>query len=332
MYKFSIILPVRNGGEYVKTCVNSILSQTEQDFNLIVLDNCSTDGTREWLASLQNKKIIIYPADRPLTIEENWARAIDVPKNEFITLIGHDDILHPDYLSVINNLINQHPAAGLYQTHFNFIDEKGDIIRPCAGMQNTIKPEEFIQYTLLNKIEVTGTGFMIRSAEYDKIGGIPPYPNLLYADIEMVLQLIGNSYLAVAPDTTFEFRFHINNTSKSGGEKRLAAFERLIAYLKKVEIENEVYRDIIQKNVSTFLHSYVIGSCHKLIYIPEKKREGITMDRIIEVAKKAAQTLSPVISFFPEKNKSIVLAKLVDSNPVTRAFFLFYKSFKQRTF
>ena len=99
MNKFSIILPVRNGGEYVKTCVNSILSQTEQDFNLIVLDNCSTDGTREWLASLQNKKIIIYPADRPLTIEENWARAIDVPKNEFITLIGHDDILHPDYLS-----------------------------------------------------------------------------------------------------------------------------------------------------------------------------------------------------------------------------------------
>ena len=70
--KYSIILPVRNGGEYVKACVNTILSQTLQDFNLLVLDNCSTDGTSEWLTSLQNEKIILFPADKPLTIEENW--------------------------------------------------------------------------------------------------------------------------------------------------------------------------------------------------------------------------------------------------------------------
>src|SRR6185295_11425434 len=98
MSKYSIILPVRNGGEYVKDCINSILNQTLPDFGLHVLDNCSTDGTREWIESINDERITIYPGEKPLTIEENWSRIVSIPKNEFITLIGHDDILFPGYL------------------------------------------------------------------------------------------------------------------------------------------------------------------------------------------------------------------------------------------
>ena len=82
MAKFSIILPVRNGGEYIKTCIESILSQTLSNFNLHVLDNYSTDGTSEWLKSLQDERVIIFSADRPLSIEENWARVIGIQKND----------------------------------------------------------------------------------------------------------------------------------------------------------------------------------------------------------------------------------------------------------
>jgi len=330
--KFSIILPVRNGGTYIKTCVSSILSQTLQDFNLIVLDNCSTDGTREWLESLKNEKIIIHASAKPLTIEENWARITRVPKNEFITLIGHDDILYPQYLSVIDNLIKQFPDAGAYQTHFNFIDEMGAIIRSCVKMENKILPDSFLGYVLKNKIEITGTGFMMRSWEYDKMGGIPLYPNLLYADIELVMELINNSYLAVARESTFEFRFHINNTSKSGGEKRLLAFEKMVFYLKQLEIKKSEYKNIIQGNIDDFLNFYVIGACHKLLYIPVTNREGITIDKIIVSAKNAALALSPNIRFVPEKKPAIILAKLIDSNIFLRKLFLFVKSFKKRTF
>ena len=83
MNKFSIILPVRNGGEYVKECINSILSQTYPNFNLIVLDNNSADGTKEWISELKNEKIIIIPSSKDLTIEENWGRVKDIDKNEF---------------------------------------------------------------------------------------------------------------------------------------------------------------------------------------------------------------------------------------------------------
>ena len=85
MPKYSVILPVRNGGEYVKESVNSVLAQYYSDFNFIILDNCSTDGTFEWLQSLTDERIILYPSDKSLTIEQNWARVLTIPKNEFIT-------------------------------------------------------------------------------------------------------------------------------------------------------------------------------------------------------------------------------------------------------
>ena len=68
--KYSIILPVRNGGEYVKECVNSIVEQTYTDFHLHVLDNYSTDGTLEWVRSLKDERIKIYPSEIALSMEE----------------------------------------------------------------------------------------------------------------------------------------------------------------------------------------------------------------------------------------------------------------------
>ena len=127
MPKYSVILPVRNGGNLVKECVNSILAQTNTDFNLLVLDNNSNDGTLQWIAALNDARIFLYPSSGDLSMEENWARIREIDKSEFMTLIGHDDMLQPHYLSEMERLIAKNPGASLYQTHFSFIPSKGDL-------------------------------------------------------------------------------------------------------------------------------------------------------------------------------------------------------------
>src|SRR5437868_2299364 len=113
MKKFSIILPVYNGGDYVKECVQSILSQSLPEFNLHVLDNLSTDGTAEWIDSLKDERIKIYRSEKFLSMEQNWQRALAIDKNEMMTLIGHDDVLHANYLETMQALIEKHPQASL---------------------------------------------------------------------------------------------------------------------------------------------------------------------------------------------------------------------------
>ena len=80
MNRYSIILPVYNGGEYFKECVFSILSQTYACFDLHVLDNHSTDGSSEWIKTLKDPRIKIYRSESFLSMEENWKRILDIPK------------------------------------------------------------------------------------------------------------------------------------------------------------------------------------------------------------------------------------------------------------
>src|SRR5258706_11635663 len=143
-HKFSIILPVRNGGEYIKECVHSILSQTYTEFNLHIIENCSTDGSAEWITTLHDERIIVYPAEKPLTIEENWGRIISIPKSEFMTMIGHDDLLDKNYLAVMDTLIKKYPDASLFQTHFRYIDGKGKFVRNCKPMSEKQTAAEFL--------------------------------------------------------------------------------------------------------------------------------------------------------------------------------------------
>src|SRR4051812_38410138 len=162
MYSYSVILPVRNGGEFVKECVHSILQQVYTNFNLVVLDNNSTDGTSEWISSLNDKRIVIYRSDRDLSIEENWGRIKDVPKKEFMTMIGHDDLLYPNYLQEMDALITKHPQATLYQTHFTYINETGALIRSCLPMDEVQYGHEFLAFQFTKILESTGTGYLMR--------------------------------------------------------------------------------------------------------------------------------------------------------------------------
>ena len=324
--KFSVILPVHNGGEYVKDCIRSILSQTLNDFNLIVLDNYSSDGTLQWIQSLNDERVTIYSSQKLLTIEENWGRIISVQKNEFSTLIGHDDVLKPDYLQIMNELINKFPGASLYQAHFTFIDSEEKKIRNCKPMQEKEDGPEFLRSVLQNKIDIVGTGFMMRSKDYDDLNGIPTsYPNLLFADFELWLNLTAKNYKATSPNQGFYFRLHQSTTSASTDEKYQQSFEKFLSFLEELGSKSASYKKVIEQNAAIFLMHYCKSLAHRILRTPKEKRKNITVSSVIQKGKEYNYRLTADKNFNPLSNFSILLAKMIDSNPATRSLFLLYR-------
>lgn len=326
MSKYSIILPVRNGGSYVKDCVNSILGQTYTDFNFIVLDNCSTDGTLEWLQSLNDSRIVIIPSDKPLTIEENWGRIVSVQKNEFITLIGHDDILYPNFLEVIDKLVLSNPEASLFHTHFNFINAEGAIVRTSKPMLDRLRGYEFLEAFLKHSIDLMGTGYVMRSKDYDALNGIPiKYPSLLFADFELWLKLSLISYEAIAPDNCFAFRVHQSTTTTSQDEKLHRALDIFIDYLVELSVKDSKAKNAINLYGADFLLFYCKGFSHRLMRTPLVKRQGLTVNGFINYTKKLAIKLGVDKKYRPESLNAIKIAKLIDSNTVLSKLFLLFK-------
>ena len=323
--KFSIILPVRNGGEYVKKCVQSIIAQTYTGFNLHILENCSTDGTAEWLRTLNDERIIIIPSDRPLGIEENWGRIISIPKNEYMTMIGHDDVLDRSYLEVMNDLIKQYPDASLYQTHFRYIDGKGKFIRSCKKMDERQNAAEFLAAFLQNKIDINGTGFMMRSEDYDAAGGIPSYPSLLFADFELWIRLTARCYMATSTKECFSFRIHRSTTSISADLKLHQAFAQFIKYLKNLKQESATFESVILDYAIPFVRFWCKGLTHRLLRTPKDKRNNLCVSLFLKQCKKYADELAPGNNFDPVETLSLRLAQKIDHFAITRSLFLAFK-------
>lgn len=326
LMKYSIILPVRNGGEYIKECILNILSQTLDNFNLIILENFSTDGTQAWIESLNDPRIIIIPAEKPLSMQENWSRAAFIDRNEFMTMVGADDVLYPDYLQTIDDLIIKHPGASLYQTHFRFINEEGKTIRNCQPMKEEETAAEFLESICLNKISIMGTGFMMRSSDYTVVGGIPDYPSLLFADFELWIELTRLKYKATAAATCFSYRVHTNSTTASSSYKNYAeGFDRLMLYFEKLILKDKDIAGYINNNWITLINYYCKGSAHKLLRTPLNKRGGISVNDVLNKYQKYAQDMIPNIKYKPTATFSIRLAKFIDSNFLSRELFFLFK-------
>lgn len=329
--KYSIVIPTYNSEKWIASCVNSVLAQTRTDYSIVVLDSGSTDGTLAWLTSLDCHQLTLVTTDNRLGIEANWKRILDLPLNEYLTILGHDDLLHPDYLGNMDELIAEHPYAGLYQTHFDFIDENNGKIRTCKSMPAQMSSPAFLQAVMQNRIDVMATGFLMRSADYKRVGGIPSYPQLLYADIILCLELIQNSYLAISPKVAFSFRSHLQNTSKSVSSKRLEAFEQMITAFQQLATSNPELSAVIQAEARPFLSEYAKGNAHKLLYIAEASRNGIGMQDFLDLANQGLNRLLPR-NTMPLGKNVIQLPLLIDRFWPLKKLFLWWKSFQKRTY
>lgn len=323
-FRFSIILPVHNGAEYVKECVNSILSQTIPDFNLHVLDNCSNDGTLEWINSLGDERIIVYPSKQTLSIEENWKRILFVPKNKFMTLIGHDDILHPDFLSEMDFLINRHPNAGLYHTHFKYIDSNGKFVRSCLPMCEIQYAHEFLACQMKRTIDSTGTGYMMRSQDFDSLGGMPAnYPNLIFSDFELWIKLMLKGYKATSLKECFSYRLHESVSKTTNGMIYQEAFGNYVEFLRKIMQENTIIKEVIGRYGKEMLLYFCESLSHRLLKTSKKERTLRVAD-FISKCESYAKEMIPGQEFRPMDNFRIRIASELD-NPLGRWLFNIYK-------
>jgi glycosyltransferase involved in cell wall biosynthesis len=325
MSRFSIILPVRNGGNYIGECIQSILSQSVKDFDLLILENNSTDNTIEIIESFQDQRIKVYPSEKPLSIEENWSRALTVPAGEYITLIGHDDLLDENYLGVMDELIKKHPRASLYQAHFRYIGPSGEIIGKCRPMAEVQEPADAVYNFLSGKTDLA-SGFMMRNSDYKSIGGIPPYPNLLFADLELWIQLACKSYLAVTRSECLSYRKHPVSTTKSSADfSYVNSFERLISFLAALEDKRPDLQPAIAAGGGILLRQYCQGITHRMLRTKRKTRKNLKVADIINRFRDYGVRLG-VENFEPLDSRSVRMGRLIDSNSVLRAVFLVFKS------
>lgn len=120
--KVSICVPTYNRARWLKSSLDSILSQTYTDFELVVVDNCSEDDTETVVRSLLDPRVRYVRSPNHLDKIENFNRAIQEARCSWIALYHDDDFYHPDILRRSVEILQNNPRVGVVCAAVHSVD------------------------------------------------------------------------------------------------------------------------------------------------------------------------------------------------------------------
>lgn len=118
----SILLPIYNGEQFISRCLDSILSQTYKNFELIVIDDKSFDTTLKIIETFKDKRIKIYKNKKNLGLAQTLNRGINLSQSEIIVRIDQDDEMELNRLEKLINIFNVNKEAELILSTASIID------------------------------------------------------------------------------------------------------------------------------------------------------------------------------------------------------------------
>lgn len=126
--KFSICIPAYKS-KFLNECINSILSQTIVDFELIILNDCSPQPVKEIVYSFDDPRIRYYKNEKNVgayNLVDNWNKCLELASGEYLVIMGDDDRLAKDYLAEFSDLIEKIPDLSVYHCRSKIIDDDGN--------------------------------------------------------------------------------------------------------------------------------------------------------------------------------------------------------------
>jgi glycosyltransferase involved in cell wall biosynthesis len=129
-----IVMPYYGDVPRMQSAVRSVLAQSDPRWRLTVIDDGQEPGVPEWFAGLgaNDPRIRYERNERNLGITANFQKCLRAAEAEFVTMIGCDDELLPDYVTTVLTMYEAHPEAAMAQPGVEVIDESGAVVAPLA--------------------------------------------------------------------------------------------------------------------------------------------------------------------------------------------------------
>jgi len=126
-------MPFYGRFDHFKAAVESVLAQTDPDWRLVIVDDVYPDlAPGEWAKSLGDPRVTYIRNEQNLRPSKNYRKCVSVMQTEFAVLMGCDDIMLPNYVRRVHELIEQFPDADIVQPGVQVIDGEGTVYRPLG--------------------------------------------------------------------------------------------------------------------------------------------------------------------------------------------------------
>lgn len=143
----SVIMPAYNGEKYIGEAIDSIIAQSYQDWELIIVEDCSTDRTLTVIENyLMDSRIRLFQNEQNLGIAASRNRAIELSLGKYIAIQDDDDVSFPERLEEQARFLEEHADMDAVAGHWLIVDETGNEV---LAMQSAYKNPNYVRAHLL---------------------------------------------------------------------------------------------------------------------------------------------------------------------------------------
>ncbi len=209
MIKVSVVIPAYNAMRFLPQAVESALAQTWRDFELLVVDDGSSDNTGEWAAQHHDGRVrLIRQANQGAATARNTG--ILEAKGEYIAFLDADDLWEPTKLEKQVMRLEAQPEVGLVHTAIRYIDENGREINRVLGTQGD--GDVWKEVVVHNPVRCGSTP-LVRRECFEKVGVFDP--GLSFSeDWDMWIRISAHYHFAVLSEPLVLYRQHGANMTK----------------------------------------------------------------------------------------------------------------------
>src|SRR5882672_7761752 len=207
----SVVMPVHNALPFLNQSISSILQQTLSDFEFVILDDASTDGSvellREWAG--RDQRIQLHESKMRLGLSGSSNSVVAKSRAPIVARMDADDIAHPDRLRRQWNIIADCPDVAVIGTLCDGIDASGRVVRP-RDRWRLVRRSVYIPFP-------HGSA-MFRREVFDQIGGYDEN-STRGEDQDLFSRMAARGRVLTLPDVLYSYRYHSSNATLFNGTR-----------------------------------------------------------------------------------------------------------------
>lgn len=223
----SVCIPVYNGERFLGRTLDSVLAQTFGDFEVVVSDNCSTDGTLALLDRYDDSRLRVMRNATNLGVIANWNQVRAEARGAYVKLLPADDVLAADCLARQVAVLEDpaHAEVVMVAAKRDIVDEDDRVLlrdRGLAGLRGLVRGRDAIRHTVRAGTNIFGepAAVLVRNealARCRPFAATRPY----MVDVELWCEVLAHGDLYALPETVATFR--VSAQSESAKEARSQA-------------------------------------------------------------------------------------------------------------
>jgi len=215
--KIGVIVPTCNRVNWLQEAIESLLVQTYENIEIIVIDNCSSDDTPRYAGTLADSRVVYVRNETNMGVSGSINKAVNMLSDEveWCTILCDDDYLEKNHIQLMVRKIHETNANSIVHSHIVFVDADRALVKEALHSPPEEHAIDFTKARSEFERDRYLSGLLFKRANFKAMGGFPVFKTGMAADDAMVFVLALMDRLVYCQEAIAYIRVHVNAESQA---------------------------------------------------------------------------------------------------------------------